>query len=321
MIEKKEHQLKIDKAFKNLIRPLQRKEFLQLEGDILENGCREPIVVYDGFIIDGHNRYEICTKHNIPFSIAEMAFECKEKAIAWICAHQLCRRNITDETRKFLIGMQYESEKIVNSRKNVLGVNQYSKLNSTIPYEGFEINRDRSKTFGHITAQKIAHDNHVSIGSVQKYAMYTRALEVIGKADPAMVPRILSGRYKISHQNVIDLSRMPPEEIRKVGRKIERSQQTFVQYKRTSKEIHEGSTENEPIIPTGPTVKDMPQFDPDAEITGLTLTIPSWGSSIERIRTKTDLSIVSAAARAKLTVALKDLLKKIDDMLDAIKED
>lgn len=321
MIEKKLHQLKIDKDFKNLIRPLQRKEYLQLEADVLENGCREPIVVYDGFIIDGHNRYEICRKHNIPFTITVMAFEYKEEAIAWLCAQQLCRRNITDETRKFLIGMQYESEKIVNSRKNILGVNQYSKLNPTIPYEGFDSNRDRSQTLGHITAQKIANENNVSIGSVRKYAMYTRALEVIGKADPAMVPRILSGRYKISHQNVIDLSRMHPEEIRKVGRKIERSQQTFVQYKRTNKEIHEGSTETDQIIPMGPTVKDMPQFDPDAEITGLTLTIPSWRSSIERIRTKTDLSIVSAAARSKLTDALNDLLKKIDDMLEAIKED
>lgn len=321
MTEKKVYQLKIDQGFKNLIRPLQRKEYLQLEDDILQDGCREPIVVYDGFIIDGHNRYEICTKHNIPFAITEMAFEGKEEAIAWICAKQLCRRNITDETRKFLIGMQYESEKIVNSRKNILGVNQYSKLNPTIPYEGFEINRDRSQTLGYITAQKIAHENNVSIGSVRKYAMYTRALEVIGKADPAVVPKILSGRYKISHQNVIDLSRMPPDEIRKVGRKIERSQQTFVQYKRTRKEIHDGSAEIEPMIPSGPTVKDMPQFDPDAEITGLTLTIPSWGSSIDRIRTKTDLSIVSTAARSKLTDALNDLLKKIDDMLEAIKEE
>ena len=167
MIEKKVHQLKIDKAFKNLIRPLQRKEFLQLEADILENGCREPIVVYDGFIIDGHNRYEICTKHNIPFSIAEMAFECKEEAIAWICAHQLCRRNITDETRKFLIGMQYESEKIVYSRKNILGVNQYSKLNTTIPYEGFEINRDRSKTLG-ISQRRKSHMIIMSLSVVSR---------------------------------------------------------------------------------------------------------------------------------------------------------
>lgn len=321
MTEKKVHQLKTDKDFKNLIRPLQRKEYLQLEADILQDGCLEPIVVYDGFIIDGHNRYEICTKHNIPFAITEMAFEYKEEAIAWICAQQLCRRNITDETRKFLIGMQYESEKIVNSRKNIPGVNQYSKLNPTIPYEGFDVNRDRSQTLGYITAQKIARDNNVSIGSVRKYAMYTRALEVIGKADPAMVPRILSGKYKISHQNVIDLSRMTPDEIRIVGRKIERSQQTFVQYKRTRKEIREGSAEMEPVLPMGPSVKDMPQFDPDAEVTGLTLTIPSWESSIERIRTKTDLSIVSENAKARLADALTDLLQKTDDMLDAIKEE
>ena len=114
---------------------------------------------------------------------------------------------------------------------------------------------------------------------------------------------------------------MPPDEIRKVGRKIERSQQTFVQYKRTRKEIQEGSHDTTTLVQQGPSVKDMPQFDPDAEITGLTLTIPSWGSSIERIRTKTNLSIVSANARVKLIDALHDLQRIIDDMLVAIKEE
>ena len=321
MTKKKVHSLKIDKEFKNLIRPLQKKEYLQLEANILADGCRDPIVVYKGFIIDGHNRYEICTRHNIPFSVLEMDFECREEVIAWICANQLGRRNITDETRKFLIGMQYESEKIVNSRKNCMGTNQYSRLNPTIPYEGFDANRDRSKTNGHITAQRIANENHVSVGSVQKYAMYTRALEVIGKADPSLVPRILSGRYKISHQNVIDLSRMTPEEIRKVGRKLELNQQVFIQYKKTRTEIQQASKLDEPILQPGPSVKDMPAFDPDAEITGLTLTIPSWGSSIKRIRTKTDLSIVSTNARSKLKNALNELTQQIDNMLEAIKEE
>ena len=151
--------------------------------------------------------------------------------------------------------------------------------------------------------------------------MYTRALETIGKADPSMVPKILSGRYKISHQNVVELSRLPPEEIRKVGRKIERNQQTFVQYKKTRKEIQEGIQSEAVIMASGPSVKDMPEFDPDAELTGLTLTIPSWGSSIERIRTKTDLGIVSSRARTKLSDALEELKKKIDDMLEAIKEE
>ena len=118
-------ELKIKKEFKNLIRPLHRQEFLQLEENILRDGCLQPIVTWNGFIVDGHNRYEICTKHNIRFKVLEMDFESDEDAIVWICANQLGRRNISDETRKFLIGMQYESEKIINQRKNPLGLNQY----------------------------------------------------------------------------------------------------------------------------------------------------------------------------------------------------
>lgn len=99
--------LKIDPEFKQLIRPLRRREFAQLEANLLADGCREPLVVWNDFIIDGHNRYEICMRHSIPFDTKEMEFECREAAIAWICANQLGRRNITEETRKYLIGMQY----------------------------------------------------------------------------------------------------------------------------------------------------------------------------------------------------------------------
>jgi len=320
--QRKIYHLKVDKDFKNLIRPLQRKEYLQLEANILADGCRDPIVTYNGYIIDGHNRYEICTKHKIPFTVLEMDFDCRESAIAWICANQLGRRNITEETRKFLIGMQYESEKIADTKKNIQGVNQYSALSGTIPYEGFDAAQNRPRSSGHITAQRIAKENHVSAGTVQKYAMYTRALETIGRADPAMVPRILSGRYKVSHQNIIDLSRMSPEEIRKISRKMERNQQTFVQYKKSRNEIqNHGGAEPEIVLAPGPSVKDMPEFDPDAEITGLTLTIPSWASSIERTRTNTDLSIISGAARKRLEDALIYLQNTLSEMMDAIKEE
>lgn len=67
-----------------------------------------------------------------------------------------------------------------------------------------------------------------------------------------------------------------------------------------------------------PSVKDMPTFDPDAEVTGLTLTIPSWSGSIDRIIGGTDLSNVSAEAKARLTSALLGLKGKISEMLMAI---
>lgn len=75
-------------------------------------------------------------------------------------------------------------------------------------------------------------------------------------------------------------------------------------------------TPHEPV----PAIKNMPEFDPDAEITGLTLTIPSWCSSLDRVRTKTNLSIVSDQARAKLSNALETLQSKSSEMMDAIKE-
>lgn len=101
----------IDPQFKNLIPPLQRTEYLQLEENLLADGCRDPLVVWRGTLVDGHNRYEICMRHRIPFSVTEVDFYCREEAIAWICANQLGRRNLSEGTRKYLIGKQYDSEK------------------------------------------------------------------------------------------------------------------------------------------------------------------------------------------------------------------
>lgn len=315
--------LNIDKDFKNLIRPLQKKEFLQLEANLLADGCRDPIIMWNGFIIDGHNRYELCMKHQIPYAVAEMEFDCRESVIAWICANQLGRRNITEETRKFLIGMQYESEKLANSLKNARGKNQYGEPGCELSCEISELREEAKPSFlGHVTAQRIAQENQISGGTVLKYAIYTRALETIGQKAPEMVPKILSGRYKISHKNVVDLSGLTSDEIKKVGRKMEQSQQPFVQYNRARQEIQ--YTKGQTVLaesPSTPSVKDMPAFDPDAEITALTLTIPSWASSIKRTQTNTDFDSVSDYAKNKLTDTLIVLQHTIAKLLSEIKEE
>ena len=65
----------------------------------------------------------------------------------------------------------------------------------------------------------------------------------------------------------------------------------------------------------------MPTFDPDAEVTGLTLTIPSWTSSIDRTKAAADLRTVSPSAKRRLEDALLSLQSKAQDMIRAIKED
>lgn len=66
------------------------------------------------------------------------------------------------------------------------------------------------------------------------------------------------------------------------------------------------------------TIKDMPTYDPDTEVFGLALTIPSWRSSIERIRKNAKMEQVSAAASGKLCFELRSLRDEIVKTLQKI---
>jgi len=310
-------ELKIKQEFKNLIRPLRRQEYIQLEDNILRDGCMNPIITWHGYIVDGHNRYEICQKHDIHFEVKEISFNSEDEAIIWICANQLGRRNISDETRKFLIGMQYETEKIVNARKNSKGQNQYTVNDEDDLIEEDIVKEPYSSRSKSKTAKRIAEENNISAGTVQKYALYTRALETIGEKEPELVPKILSGRYKLSHDNVLELSKLSQEELHKVNKRFNRGHQPFFTYN-DSRDVVTSMQKNE--APQQPSVKDMPEFDPDAEVTELTLTIPSWIGSINRTIAHAHIDIVSDTARMKLAKALNTLKDTIDKMLEIIKE-
>lgn len=304
--------LKIDKAFKTLIRPLRKQEYRQLESNILQDGCREAIITWNGIIVDGHNRYEICHKHQIPFEVHEMDFESREDAIAWICANQLGRRNISEETRHFLIGMQYETEKMIAGRK---------KQEGEEPFSGLPLETDYHPS-RHVTAERIAKENNISFGSVQKYAIYARAMNEIQKKCPSFVSMILSGNCKVSHNYIIEVSRLSAEEIQELADRLEKQNQPFLRFSNTRSIIQE-NIENALANPTTspqPSVKDMPTFDPDASVTELTLTIPSWLGSMKRTNEHTDFNIVSDTAKAKLTTLLHEFGKALEEMISKMEK-
>lgn len=86
--------VKIDLEFKNLIPPLTEEERKGLEESLLKEGCRDALVLWGDTIIDGHNRYEICTKHGIPFETVNREFESRNEVIEWIIKNQFGRRNL-----------------------------------------------------------------------------------------------------------------------------------------------------------------------------------------------------------------------------------
>jgi site-specific DNA-methyltransferase (adenine-specific) len=86
--------MQIKDEFKKLIPALSVEEFKQLEQNCLAEGIREKIITWNGFIIDGHNRFEIATKHKLKFETESKQFNSEVDAKIWMVHNQLGRRNL-----------------------------------------------------------------------------------------------------------------------------------------------------------------------------------------------------------------------------------
>jgi len=94
--------MRIDEEFKGLIPALTQEEFEQLEKNIIQDGIRDPLCVWDDTLIDGHNRLEIAEKLGIEYTTKELNFETRDDAKAWIIRNQFGRRNINNYQRSVL---------------------------------------------------------------------------------------------------------------------------------------------------------------------------------------------------------------------------
>jgi N6-adenosine-specific RNA methylase IME4 len=94
--------LEIKEEFKKLIPSLTAEEFKQLEANCLEEGIREKIITWNGFIIDGHNRYEIATRWNLEYKTESKRFKDESEVREWMINNQFGRRNLSNYQRGVL---------------------------------------------------------------------------------------------------------------------------------------------------------------------------------------------------------------------------
>ena len=94
--------LKIKEEFKKLIPALTKEEFKQLEDNCMAEGIREKILTWNGFIIDGHNRYEISQKWDLDFETENKHFDSEESVKEWMILNQFGRRNLSNYQRSVL---------------------------------------------------------------------------------------------------------------------------------------------------------------------------------------------------------------------------
>lgn len=121
---------RIDPELKSIMSELAKDEKDTLEKSLLQDGYKgPPIVVWKDTIIDGHNRYELCRKHNIPFQVQEMQFDSKEEVIQWMIRAQIGRRNLNHAQRiqlaeRFRPLLEQQARKNQGTRNDLLNIPQ-----------------------------------------------------------------------------------------------------------------------------------------------------------------------------------------------------
>lgn len=115
--------ISIDPEFQAAMFPLGDEERQQLEANILAEGCREPLTLWRGLLLDGHNRHAICSRYDLPFATVEVELADRAAALDWIDRNQLGRRNLTPDQMRTLRGRRYNREKKAEGRPEKLAQN------------------------------------------------------------------------------------------------------------------------------------------------------------------------------------------------------
>ena len=93
----------VNEELKAYIDPMTPDEYEALERSILAEGCRDALVLWGDTLVDGHHRYSVCRKHDLPFqTIQHTRFQSMEDVHLWMIEQHLGRRSVSPFQRGVL---------------------------------------------------------------------------------------------------------------------------------------------------------------------------------------------------------------------------
>lgn len=196
--------LKIDPEFQAKIPPLSESEYKQLEENILRDGeVYDPIIVWNGTIIDGHNRYRIIQDNPwLQWRVKEMKFSDKWEAFNWMYANQLGRRNLTDEQKTYLLGKLYEARKHATS--GAQKGNQFASKKHK--------DQNDPDVLPKTTAEIIGEEQGVAQVTVKRAEKFAKGIDAIRAVSPETASDILSGKKEIRKAAIKQIGTAPEPE-------------------------------------------------------------------------------------------------------------
>ena len=189
-------------VLKNLIRPLDNDEMAQLKANILSNGCQDSLKIWQTtqkiinsdsatneeqfVLIDGHNRYKICTENNVSFAVSIMKFQSLDDVISWMIDLQLGRRNMSLNEISYYRGLKYNQEKKIEKTDN------FSSTGTSLK-----------------TSQKLAEQYGINEKTIRRDAEFAKGVESLSQE---LKRDFLSGNVKVTKKDIEELGKADTRE-------------------------------------------------------------------------------------------------------------
>ena len=298
-------EIKTHPQFVRLIQPSGNTEIENMLNELINHPDTRKIRVWHGNHLNDQERFECCKDLNIPVEIEELFFEDMLSAAIYICSIELQKSTLTGEYKKYLIG-QYYRYKVAHGEKS------------------------SNRGLKYVTAGEIAHELFISAGTVMKYGIYAEAMNVVFDQSIELGQKILLNKIKISHENVIELSHLKPEEIRVIAESAERDKVDHLSLSYIRSEVKwsyfqtkapvSRREKKEKKLSHRPAIHQMPVYDPDSEVNSLCMTIDSWISSIQRVSTSENFEKITLKASLQLMKKLSFLEHTINAVQESLVE-
>lgn len=191
LLQGPELNITINDELRTYVDPLTPAEHEALERSLLTEGCREALILWRDVLIDGHNRYAICTQHGIPFrTVQNDNFDSIDDVKLWMIDNQLARRSVTDFQRGLMALRKKEilAARVVQKTDDELQTEADQAVPFTPPWN---------------TRQEVARAARVSANTISQ-------IERIQKtAAPELVDAVRSGAISIS--SAANVASLPKE--------------------------------------------------------------------------------------------------------------
>ena len=267
---------------------------------------KKAVDTWQGFLLSS----PVEVSANIANSLTDLVehdFKDVEEAGSFVCTKQLRRKDLTNSYRKYLIGKKFCYEETIFRRDN--------KNIQNVKYR---------------IAYKIGEEENISGGTVLKYNAYSTAIDTIYKNAEELAFHILMEHLKVSHENTIELSRRASDEIRYISRSVIQQRLKHLTYQdirhecawkhTNSKATISRSERREQKDTSSASIRQMPEYNPDADVNSLCMTIDSWVSSIKRVNQNVDFSTITRKATINLVRQLTILEQTINMLQKTLTE-